>query len=119
MENTKVQVYLDASAAIFFEPNTAYVDKTGYIEKLLEPLSRKYSFIRPRRFGKTAFLDTLTQFFMGDRNSFRGLSAGNLDISANSYRKRPVIMLSLQSLNVTKWEGTIELLGFYSLTLDI
>ena len=48
-----------------------YVDKTLFIEKLLEG---KYYFLsRPRRFGKSLFLDTLKEFFSGNKELFKDL----------------------------------------------
>ena len=40
-----------------------YVDKTKYIE-VLENISESYQiFLRPRKFGKTLFLDTLDKYY--------------------------------------------------------
>ncbi len=49
-----------------------YVDKTRFIKKLTS--EGKYYFLsRPRRFGKSLFLDTLRQAFLGRRDLFKGL----------------------------------------------
>ncbi|MCS7213886.1 MAG: AAA family ATPase, partial [Candidatus Calescibacterium sp.] len=49
-----------------------YVDKTRFVLKLAE--EGKYYFLsRPRRFGKSLFLDTLKQAFLGRRELFEGL----------------------------------------------
>ncbi len=51
-----------------------YVDKTGHALALIE--QGKYFFLsRPRRFGKSLFLDTLKELFEGNEALFRGLSA--------------------------------------------
>ncbi|MDR1608772.1 MAG: AAA family ATPase [Deltaproteobacteria bacterium] len=43
-----------------------YIDKTKYIHNLISDIEYKYWFLaRPRRFGKTLFVDTLEQFFRG------------------------------------------------------
>jgi len=53
------------------EDNCYYVDKTRFIEKLTDG---KYFFLsRPRRFGKSLFLDTLKEAFSGNRELFKGL----------------------------------------------
>ena len=53
-----------------------YVDKTHFVEKLSE--SGKYYFLsRPRRFGKSLFLDTLHQAFAGRKEYFKGLFLEN------------------------------------------
>ena len=52
--------------------NYHYVDKTHYVAKLVE--EGKYYFLsRPRRFGKSLFVDTLKQAFLGRRELFEGL----------------------------------------------
>ena len=49
-----------------------YVDKTAYVKRLLD--EGKYYFLsRPRRFGKSLFLDTLGELFEGSEELFAGL----------------------------------------------
>ena len=50
-----------------------YVDKTAYARRLLDEGSR-YFLSRPRRFGKSLFLDTLKELFEGSEPLFRGLA---------------------------------------------
>ena len=49
-----------------------YVDKTGYIGRLLDE-GTHYFLSRPRRFGKSLFLDTLKELFEGNEPLFKGL----------------------------------------------
>uniref|UniRef100_UPI00048B78DF AAA family ATPase n=1 Tax=Thermodesulfatator atlanticus TaxID=501497 RepID=UPI00048B78DF len=67
-----------------------YVDKTFFVKKLVD--EGKYFFLsRPRRFGKSLFLDTLRQAFLGKRELFKGLFLeNNWDWSKNY----PVIYVS-------------------------
>jgi len=67
-----------------------YVDKTGFALQLIE--QGKYFFLsRPRRFGKSLFLDTLAELFAGNEPLFRGLEAeGRWDFS----RRFPIMRLS-------------------------
>ena len=54
------------------QENYAYVDKTGFAHKLIS--RGKYFFMaRPRRFGKSLFLDTLAEIFQGNQELFQGL----------------------------------------------
>jgi len=72
------------------EENYLYVDKTDIAQELIE--NGKYYFLsRPRRFGKSLFLDTLRTIFDGDKEVFKGLS-----IYENGYKfeKHPVIRIS-------------------------
>ena len=49
-----------------------YIDKTGMAYSLIDNF--KYVFLsRPRRFGKSLFLDTLKNIFEGNRELFGGL----------------------------------------------
>ncbi len=54
------------------EQNCYYVDKTGYIWTLLDE-GTHYFLSRPRRFGKSLFLDTLKELFEGNEPLFEGL----------------------------------------------
>ena len=49
-----------------------YVDKTGFIARLLDE-GKHYFLSRPRRFGKSLFLDTLKELFEGNEPLFAGL----------------------------------------------
>lgn len=54
------------------EDDYAYVDKTDIAYNLID--SYKYVFLsRPRRFGKSLFLDTLRNIFEGKKEHFKGL----------------------------------------------
>ena len=54
------------------EQNCYYVDKTTYIYQLLNE-GKHYFLSRPRRFGKSLFLDTLKELFEGNEPLFEGL----------------------------------------------
>ena len=68
-----------------------YVDKTGYAVELAQS-GNCYFLSRPRRFGKSLFLDTLKQMFEGKRSLFHGLVA---DERWDWSRTHPVIRISL------------------------
>ena len=75
------------------EDNCYYVDKTPYIRRLLDE-SKHYFLSRPRRFGKSLFLDTLKELFEGNEPLFRGLAIHDgWDWSV----RHPVIRLSFGS----------------------
>ena len=54
------------------EENCYYVDKTAYIQRLLDE-GTHYFLSRPRRFGKSLLLDTLKELFEGNEPLFEGL----------------------------------------------
>ncbi len=67
-----------------------YADKTGFAVDLAR--SSKYYFLsRPRRFGKSLFLDTLKELFEGNQKLFLGLQAEN---RWDWNKKHPVICIS-------------------------
>jgi len=69
--------------------NYTYVDKTPFVKKFE---GGGYFFLsRPRRFGKSLFLDTLRQAFLGKRELFEGLY---LQDNWDWDKKYPVISIS-------------------------
>lgn len=69
--------------------NYYYVDKTKILSELTE--SGKYYFLsRPRRFGKSLFLDTLREAFLGNKEYFQGLYLEN---NWDWTKKHPVIRI--------------------------
>jgi hypothetical protein len=67
-----------------------YVDKTPWVHKMATE-GKFYFLSRPRRFGKSLFLDTLRQAFLGKQEYFKGLFLeNNWDWSV----KYPVLKMS-------------------------
>jgi hypothetical protein len=56
--------------------NCYYVDKTHFVEKLVNK-GNQFFLSRPRRFGKSLFVDTLKQAFLGNKQLFEGLYLEN------------------------------------------
>ena len=88
------------------EKNCYYVDKTAYIRRLLDE-GKHYFLSRPRRFGKSLFLDTLKELFEGNEPLFEGLAVHDdwdwsvshpvlrLDFSSGSYQGPDDLRLEL------------------------
>ena len=55
------------------EEHCYYVDKTAYVGRLLDE-AKHYFLSRPRRFGKSLFLDTCKELFEGNEPLFEGLA---------------------------------------------
>ncbi len=55
------------------DENYLYVDKTAIAYKLIDQ-GRYYFLSRPRRFGKSLFVDTLESLFKGKKDLFKGLA---------------------------------------------
>ncbi len=84
---------LPIAKAVFrnvIEENCCYVDKTKYV-KMIDDYPSNYIFIsRPRRFGKSLFLDTLRAAYAGEEELFKGLYLeNNWDWS----KKHPIISI--------------------------
>ena len=88
------------------EDGCYYVDKTAYARKLVEG-GKHYFLTRPRRFGKSLFLDTLKELFEGSEPLFRGLDIHDhwdwsvrhpvlrLSFGAGNFREPGHVQLSL------------------------
>jgi len=86
-----------------WQENCYYVDKTAYIQRLLDE-GTHYFLSRPRRFGKSLFLDTLKELFEGNEPLFAGLYIRDRwDWSV----RHPVVRLSFGSGNF-KEPGYVE-----------
>ncbi len=79
------------------EGGSYYVDKTGFAVQLARE-GTHYFLSRPRRFGKSLFLDTLKELFLGNRQLFQGLEA---DRSWDWSVRHPVVRLEFGSVNVS------------------
>ena len=78
-----------------------YVDKTGYALRLIRE-GRYYFLSRPRRFGKSLFVDTLKHLFEGNQDLFVGLEAyGQWDWSV----RYPVVKLSFGGGDLKDWDS--------------
>ena len=75
------------------EDGCYYVDKTAFAQRLLDE-GKHFFLSRPRRFGKSLFLDTLKELFEGNETLFEGLAIhGHWDWSV----RHPVLRLSFGS----------------------
>lgn len=79
-----------------------YVDKTQYVYRLAL-MGKVYFLSRPRRFGKSLFLSTLKQYFLGNKECFTGLALEKLEeenptaFDGVAWAKHPVIYIDLNS----------------------
>jgi hypothetical protein len=83
------------------EGEFVYIDKTEKIHKMVD-LGKYYFLSRPRRFGKSLLLDTLSELFSGSEELFKGLWIHD---KWNWDNKNPVIRISFSNIGT----GTIGL----------
>ncbi|WP_233093907.1 ATP-binding protein [Azotobacter chroococcum] len=90
MSRKKLPIGIQTFAKIREDDDYYYVDKTGFALQLIEQ-GTHYFLSRPRRFGKSLFLDTLAELFAGNEPLFRGLQVHDRwDWS----RRHPVLRIS-------------------------
>ena len=80
--------------------NCLYVDKTAYIQKMLE-LSKYIFLSRPRRFGKSLLVSTLQSYFEGRKDLFKGLYIEQVEKEWTEY---PVLRFDMSSSKHMKKE---------------
>ena len=85
------------------ESGCIYVDKTGYIAKLIAISGKMYFLSRPRRFGKSLTVSTLEAIFQGKRELFKGLAIDALDYD---WKKYPIIHIDFTNC----WKKTADAL---------
>jgi len=81
--------------AKIIEGDYVYVDKTKYIYNLINNASY-YFLSRPRRFGKSLLLDTISAVFGGNKELFKGLWIYDSDYK---FAKHPVIRLDMSRIS--------------------
>ena len=84
------------------ESGCIYVDKTGYIAKLIAISGKMYFLSRPRRFGKTLTVSTLEAIFQGRRELFKGLAIDKTDYDWKTY---PIIHIDFGDCGKSTPEG--------------
>lgn len=91
-----------------------YVDKTGFIEELLEETFSVNLITRPRRFGKTLTMSMLAGFFDIRKDSsalFEGLEISrNTELCQKWMNQWPVISLTLKDVEGRQFEKAYGLL---------
>lgn len=86
-----------------------YIDKTDFIEELLNDKFEVNLITRPRRFGKTLIMSMLAEFFDLCRDSkeiFKGLSiADNTTLCGEWMNQWPVLFLTLKNIDGLTFES--------------
>ena len=97
--------------------NFYYIDKTKFIEDILEDGSKVKLLNRPRRFGKTINMTTLKYFFDIKNAEENRKLFNNLYIEKSKYieeqGKYPVIFLSLKEIKGKTWEEMLKQIKNY------
>jgi hypothetical protein len=83
------------------ENNAIYIDKTDLIYKLAHEGS-VYFLSRPRRFGKSLLIDTMSDYFSGRKELFEGLAISKLE---TEWKKHPVLKFDFSNIKFQKKGG--------------
>ena len=92
--------------------NYYYIDKTKFIEEILNDGAKVKLFCRPRRFGKTLNMSTLKYFFdienrEENRKLFNGLYIENSPM-IKEQGKYPVIFISMKGITGLNWNDSFN-----------
>ena len=95
MDNSRNYPTTSHNFPIIINSGAIYVDKTKFIVPLLEKEASSNFFLsRPRRFGKSLFVSTLEQVFLGNKDLFKGLYIED----KISWEPFPIIRLSMDKI---------------------
>lgn len=92
----KLPIGIQSIKKILGKNEYLYVDKTGFIKKLIDEGSPHYFLSRPRRFGKSLFLNTLEEVFNGNKDLFKGLEIYKSDYDWQEY---PVLYFDFSQID--------------------
>ena len=81
-----------------------YVDKTPYARRLVDDSGKHFFLSRPRRFGKSLFVDTLQELFEGSEPLFRGLAVHD---GWDWSKRHPVVRIDFSNGNFRR-PGMLE-----------
>ena len=91
----------------FRELGFIYIDKTSYVYNLVHQ-SIPFFLSRPRRFGKSLFLSTLSAYWQGKKELFKGLEIEALEENnTNAWQPNPVFYFDFDGKNYQK-ENALE-----------
>lgn len=86
-----------------------YIDKTDLMYKLAKG-GKVYFLSRPRRFGKSLFISTLENYFLGRKELFKGLK---IDALEKDWFEYPVFKLSFGSSDYMKPTALDDAIGHF------
>ena len=95
------------------ELGRSFVDKSAFIERIINDAAQSLLLPRPRRFGKTLNLSMLQTFFEDVDESHRELFTGLEIETANEeiwshFQRHPVISLSFKEVKSKTWDQALE-----------
>ena len=89
------------------EEDQVYVDKTKFIFNLIQN-GKHYFMLRPRRFGKSLFLNTLEQVFKGNKELFKELKIYQSNYDWQEYPILHFDFARIESRTSIEFENTLK-----------
>ncbi len=97
------------------EAGYLYVDKTKFVEEILNNFMGTKLYLRPRRFGKTTNMQMLKEYFditkkEENKDLFKGLYIDSVQKYKEHQNAYPVIYLSLKEVKADNWNDMYDAL---------
>jgi hypothetical protein len=89
-------------------PNIVAADKTKYIEELDKAQQYQYMFLRPRRWGKSTFLQTLAKYYDKSEGEHFNSIFGDLYIGKHPTYARSSLLVILFDFSTISTIGSME-----------
>ncbi len=95
------------------EGNFYYIDKTQFIEEIINDFIGAKLFLRPRRFGKTTNMLMLKEYFditkkEENKDLFKGLYIDSIEECKKYQNAYPTIFITLKESKQSNWEDMYE-----------
>jgi hypothetical protein len=91
----KLPIGIQSIKKILSNNEYIYIDKTGFVKKLIDEGAPHYFLSRPRRFGKSLFLNTLEEIFKGNKELFKKCKIYESDYN---WQKHPVLYFNFAQI---------------------
>ena len=93
------------------EDNYYYIDKTAFINEIIEGSPKIILLPRPRRFGKTLNLSMLNYFFNvenSNKNLFNGLTIAKNQEAMEHFNRYPIIYISFKDVKEESFDKSFD-----------
>lgn len=97
----KLPIGIQSIKKVLSNNDYVYVDKTGFVKKLIDEGTPHYFLSRPRRFGKSLFLNTLEEIFKGNKELFKECEIYKSDYA---WGKHPVLHFDFAQISSSSCE---------------
>ncbi|MEO1219290.1 MAG: AAA family ATPase [Bacteroidota bacterium] len=94
----KLPIGIQSIEKILIKNTYIYVDKTPIAQQLIQGDAPHYFLSRPRRFGKSLFLNTLAEILQGNKELFKNCAIYHADYDWEPY---PVLAFDFSNLDTT------------------